>query len=32
MIGAHVGAAIFHHVIRKDGVLRRMLPGLAKRS
>ncbi len=32
MIGAHVGAAIFHHFIRKDGVLRRMLPGLAKRS
>lgn len=28
MIGAHVGAAIFHHFIRGDGVLRRMLPGL----
>ncbi len=32
MIGAHVGAAFFHHVIRGDGVLRRMLPGLKKRS
>lgn len=28
MIGAHVGAALFHYFIRKDGVLRRMLPGL----
>jgi cytochrome b561 len=28
---AHVGAAIFHHFIRKDGVLRRMWPGLSKR-
>ena len=25
---AHVGAALYHHLIRKDGVLRRMLPGL----
>ena len=24
----HVGAALFHHLIRKDGVLRRMWPGL----
>lgn len=32
MIGAHVGAALFHHVIRKDGVLRRMLPGLKRPS
>lgn len=31
MIGAHVGAAIFHHFIRRDGVLRRMLPGLRQR-
>lgn len=23
---AHIGAAIYHHAIRKDGVLRRMLP------
>jgi cytochrome b561 len=29
---AHVGAAIYHHFIRGDGVLRRMLPGLSKRS
>jgi cytochrome b561 len=27
----HVGAAIFHHVIRKDNVLRRMMPKIAKR-
>jgi cytochrome b561 len=26
LIGAHVGAALFHHFIRKDGVLQRMLP------
>jgi cytochrome b561 len=25
---AHIGAALFHYFIRKDGVLRRMLPGL----
>lgn len=25
---AHIGAALYHHLIRKDGVLRRMLPGL----
>lgn len=31
-IGAHIGAAIYHHFIRGDGVLRRMLPGLKKRS
>jgi cytochrome b561 len=27
----HVGAALFHHVVRKDNVLRRMLPGLRPR-
>lgn len=27
-IAGHVGAALFHYFIRKDGVLRRMLPGL----
>jgi cytochrome b561 len=31
-IAAHVSAAIYHHFIRKDGVLRRMLPGLARRE
>ncbi len=31
LIGAHVGAAMFHHFIRKDGVLTRMLPGLRRR-
>ncbi len=25
---AHIGAALYHHFIRRDGVLRRMLPGL----
>jgi cytochrome b561 len=28
----HVGAALFHYVVRKDGVLRRMLPGLPPRA
>jgi cytochrome b561 len=28
---SHVGAALFHHFIRKDGVLRRMIPGLKRR-
>lgn len=31
MLAVHIGAAFFHHVIRGDGVLRRMLPGLGKR-
>ena len=26
LIGVHVAAALFHHIIRKDNVLRRMLP------
>jgi len=26
--GAHAAAALFHHYVRRDGVLRRMLPGL----
>lgn len=29
---AHIGAAIYHHVIRKDGVLRRMLPSIGRRD
>jgi cytochrome b561 len=32
MLGAHVGAALFHYVIRKDGVLNRMWPGLPRRD
>lgn len=32
LIGMHVGAALFHHFIRRDGVLRRMLPGLPARD
>lgn len=28
LIGAHVGAALYHHFVRRDGVLRRMLPTL----
>jgi cytochrome b561 len=31
LLFAHIGAAIFHHFIRKDGVLRRMWPGLGKK-
>ena len=31
LVLAHIGAALFHHVIRKDNVLRRMLPGLPPR-
>ncbi|MGL4241849.1 MAG: cytochrome b [Beijerinckiaceae bacterium] len=31
MVFAHIGAALFHHFIRKDGVLRRMMPGLRRR-
>lgn len=31
-IGAHVAGAIYHHFIRGDGVLRRMLPGLKTRD
>jgi cytochrome b561 len=26
LLAMHIGAALFHHFIRKDGVLRRMLP------
>lgn len=29
LIAMHVGAALFHHFIRRDGVLTRMIPGLA---
>lgn len=32
MIGTHVGAALFHHLFLRDGVLRRMLPGLQRRQ
>lgn len=28
VIAGHIGAALYHYFIRKDGVLRRMLPGL----
>ena len=31
LVCAHIGAALFHYLIRKDGVLRRMLPGLSRR-
>lgn len=27
LVAMHIGASLFHHFIRKDGVLRRMLPG-----
>jgi cytochrome b561 len=32
LIGMHVGAALFHHFIRRDGVLTRMLPSLPRRD
>ena len=32
LLVAHIGAALFHHMIRKDGVLRRMLPNLPLRT
>lgn len=32
LVGMHVGAALFHYVIRKDGVLNRMWPGLPRRD
>lgn len=28
LIATHVGAALYHHFVRRDGVLRRMWPGL----
>lgn len=31
-VTAHLAAALYHHFIRGDGVLRRMLPGLKKRG
>lgn len=31
MVVAHIGAGLYHHLIRRDGVLRRMLPGLKPR-
>ena len=27
LVGLHVVAALYHHFIRRDGVLQRMLPG-----
>lgn len=32
LAGMHVGAALMHFVIKKDGVMARMLPGLGRRS
>lgn len=32
LVVMHVGAALFHYVIRKDGVLNRMWPGLPRRD
>jgi cytochrome b561 len=31
LIGMHIAAALYHYLIRKDGVLGRMLPGAARR-
>lgn len=30
LLAAHIGAAIYHHYLRKDGVLRRMLPNIRR--
>jgi cytochrome b561 len=27
LIGLHIAAGLYHHFIRRDGVLQRMLPG-----
>jgi cytochrome b561 len=32
LIGMHVGAALFHYLVRKDGVMRRMLPSAGLRA
>ena len=32
LVGIHVAAALFHYVIRKDGVLRRMLVSAGRLS
>ena len=32
LVAVHVGAALYHHFVRRDGVLRRMLPGLDTRD
>jgi cytochrome b561 len=32
LVCAHVGAALFHYLIRRDGVLARMLPGVGRLS
>ena len=32
LVAMHVAAALYHHLVRKDGVLRRMLPGLKPRD
>jgi cytochrome b561 len=32
LVALHIAAALFHYVVRKDGVLARMLPSLAKRD
>jgi len=32
LIAVHVGAALYHYFVRKDGVLQRMIPSLARRD
>jgi cytochrome b561 len=32
LVAMHVGAALFHYLIRKDGVLARMLPSAGRRD
>lgn len=31
LVGVHAAAALFHHYVLRDGVLRRMLPGIGQR-
>ena len=32
LIAMHIGAALFHHIIRGDNVLARMMPGLLRKK
>jgi cytochrome b561 len=32
LVGAHIAGAIYHHAVRRDGVLRRMWPSLGRRN
>jgi cytochrome b561 len=32
LVGVHIAGAIYHHVVRGDGVLRRMWPSLGRKG